>query len=156
MTSSNPPFSGAYFGKRIGKGLFGGCKAGLTLESLSLPALTLLNRLFGYLAVEVSLAQNHGVRQVHQSRRTSNFYLVALVGWCTRRQTTLWLKAWWCVLDRSNVLQSVLYLVSKHLSSRCRRVARSLTRKGVLNPVARRVKSVYREDDKRKDVRLPR
>ena len=60
------------------------------------------------------LGQNQGVRQVHHPRRTSNFYLLAMVGWCTRRQATVWLKAWWCVLTRTNVLQRVLYLVSKH------------------------------------------
>ena len=92
-------------------GLSGGCKAGLTLKSC--PFL-FLNRPFGCLAVECGLGQNHGVRQVHQPRMTLNFYLVAEVGWCTRRQATLWLKAWWCVLARVNVLQRVLHLVSKH------------------------------------------
>ena len=76
-------------------------------------------------------------RQVHQPRKTSSFFLVAMVGWCTRRQATLWLKVWWCVLARANVLQCVLYLVIKRRIWRCRRVARSLTRKGVLNPGAR-------------------
>ena len=84
-----------------------------------------------------ALGQNHGFRQVHQPRRTSSFFFVAMVGWCTRRQVTLWLKAWWCVLAHANVLQCVLHLVSKHRIRLCRRVARSLTRKGVLNPGAR-------------------
>ena len=69
---------------------------------------------FGCGGVEVGLGQNHGVRQVHQPRRTSNFFLVAIVGWCTRRQAALWLKAWWCMVAHARVLHCVLYLVSKH------------------------------------------
>ena len=118
-------------GKWVGEGLSGWCKAELTPNRWSLPSSTLLNRPSGCLAVEAGLSQTHGgVCQVHQPHRISNFYLVSLVGWCTRRQATLWLTSF-------KLLQCELYLVTKYRNSRCRKVARSLTRKGVLNPGAR-------------------
>ena len=83
ITSINPTYSGAFFRVIGWGGSFRRVDGRLTLKRvIPVPASTLLKSPFGCLAVvEVGLVQNRVVRQVHHPRGTSNFYLVALVGW---------------------------------------------------------------------------
>ena len=56
------------------------------------------------------LGWHHYIRQVHQPHRTSNFFfLVALEGWCTRRQAV-------CVRMLSAAPAVVLYSVCKYVN----------------------------------------